>query len=625
MFILFVDYILWVVLYLCWRMFILLRPKHAKIKKSNSKKCARIEAKTMPTILAHITDLHLIVSREEHTQHIKEIFDKISKNVKPTAIIVTGDIVDGRKGDSKFSLYGQYLVNWQPFQEILEAHPEMDFITVAGNHDEVNIQENTDNDHFFSKTTGTSHENYYVQTKIIETNAGKVRIVGFNPFTFPYPPAPLGIFLEPTDEMLEQLKNALNGPEEVICNIVVTHNPSESMINMEKYEAVVGKENNVRALLTGHFHCENPYYHVLSTGAIEAIGTLNEGENSTINVLSIDGGVTSMSPMSLDDEMFIVTNPPPAEQFTDQNYFTDENFRIRVCVFDDRKKTISVFLDGQPIGTMEEDCSEDGKVMYGLDVHCTQKGKHQLMFMGDIVHTQAIIVGPETEEIDSHGLGYYMRVKPLGWMTFSFEVAVLCLLIIPFILDAIPACKRLMNHYTQWAFHDGTFYTGSAAVDYIVAIFSGPLYFLWRFSQCTLRMKLNIFLCHFLHYFIPFQLYFGEKYFTVIGFWFIIYNKKLVFDPSTWISECIHLVAVDLPMFFVASAISDGSNWAGPVYLMVVIGCLPLAAGIWATYALSNMAGGLLSVFTSPTLYKQIIHLTILAIDIYAATKVASM
>jgi predicted MPP superfamily phosphohydrolase len=624
MFVLFIDYLLWPALFVAWRMYYLFKPKLKKIPKSKAKKKVSITKNTMPTTFAHITDLHFIITREEHIQHIKDMFDKIASDIKPDAIVLSGDIVDGRRGDSKFSVYGQYLVNWIPFQEILEYHQDMKFITVAGNHDEVNIQDNNDKDHYFNLTNRTNSDEFYVQSHIIETNAGKVRIVAFNPFSFPYPPSPLGIFLNPTDELLEKLTDALNGTEEVIFNIVVTHNPSESMINQENYEKAISRDNSVRLVLAGHYHVEAPFYHILENGTIEAIGSWNEGESSTISVLSVDGGVTALSPVDLGETLFVVTNPPPAEQFTDQNYYNEGEFRIRVCVFGTQKMRISVFIDGEPIGTMEEDFSENGKTVYGLDAHCEQKGKHQLMFMGDISHTQTFIIGPETEEMESKGLGYYMRVRPLTILTISFEIFVLCILFLPFILDAIPACRSLMHNYTQWVFHDGTFNTGSAFVDYIVAIFAGPLYMLWRFSQCTLRMKLNVFLCHFLHYFVPFFLYFGEKYFTVVGFWFIMYNTKFVLDPSTFISECIHLIAVLFPMFIVASAVSDGSTWEGSIYLIVVIGCIPLAIGIWAIYALSNMADGLLSVFTSPKLYVQIIHLTVLAIDIYASTKVSS-
>lgn len=616
---LFVDYFLWLFLYFMYRFWVWMIPWKRDYKKMRAKEEGKINKEEVPTFVPHITDLHMVRTQPEEEEHIAKLFDILVEKFKPEYVFVTGDMVDGRKDASKFSEYGQYEINWKSMNAIFEKHSKIKFITVAGNHDDIRCNELGGEDHLFVKfCRGGNPDNYVTQTFTLNTSRGKVRIVAFNQSTFPFPPNPLGIFTDIPEESLDKLDAILKEDDGSYFTIMVTHYPVDAIVNSRHYEEVVKKERKIRFQIVGHYHCDYPFYHYVSDGIVECIGTVPENGSGYIQVVSIDNGISVVTPVDLlgPFDYFAITNPPPANQFSPENYYVGNDFRIRVAVWSKEPKKITAYVDGIKVGEMEKDCETDACIIYGIDAHA-ENGKHPLKLEGDVEKIMEFFVGPENEPVKSYGMGYYMRVWPMAICALFFNFMMIALSIGPFFLNWIPATAKLMQNYHNWMWNNGQI-SNSAVADWFIAFFAGPLYFMWRFNFCSTRMQLNVLIVHFMHYLIPFFFYYGKTVFAVF-FWGTITKHRIYFDLSAMMSESIHIMGMSYPYYFIASAVGNGSDKSIPIYCLVTFGLLALIGALWGIWVMASMAGGLLSFFTSPTLMKWIIHGGILIADLVVA------
>ena len=612
MLVLCISYIVWPLLFLFWRMTKLVKPTKEKVPKTVAFKRLEIEKEKKPTFLVHVTDLHLIATNEYSISHTQELFDAIDEIISPEHVILTGDIQDGRLRKSLFAEYGQLYDNWRPILDILQNHQNMKVIACAGNHDECGLSSYDNPSHIFINEFRDGNANeYLVQKHDIQTTSGNVRIVAFNPFFFPYSPCPFGTFLEPTKEMLNELSNSLAPPEKAIFNIIAMHNPQEGLVNAEDFQKVASPENNVRMTLCGHFHTPQPFYHVVGD-CLEAIGPCPENGDMYANIVSIDSGVSNCSSVDLNETVAVITCPPAAEQFTSTSMYVPFSFRIRVAVFEKMGMNIEAFIDGISYGFLTKDCEDEKYIVYGLDVTVSQTGMHTLSLNGGITKTQNFIIGPTAEEREAEGSSFYLRLAPLRNIAIVYNIWIYALLFLPFVLNAIDPIRRYMIKFQSWLFNDGNLGTGNNISDFVWAIFVGPFYKLWRFSQASLMLQLNAIITQLVHYAIPFYLH-VEKPFYAVMFLGVFFGKKYVFDRTTYIAEWFGTLGVPFPCWIFASVIGDGKYYCSTLYFLIAWGFVPLLIGFWAIYALSNMCDGCRAFFTSPTLYRDIICFAICA------------
>ena len=332
----------------------------------------------------------------------------------------------------------------------MKDNPKLKVFTVAGNHDEVSTPSISSISHqYLNCICHGDSTKYEVNTFDIDTSNGRIHIILYNPYFFPYSPCPYGTFLKPTQEQLMELENAVDKSKDCLFNLLMMHHPTGALENSEQFLNVVGPLNNFRYSLVGHYHFEEGYKHVVGHGIVESIGPTPKSCQNFIDIISIDNGISAISTVDTTKPISVVMCPPPADQFVPRNYYIGNDFRVRVAFFDKQPHNVRVNIDGFVCGELEKDFESENYVVYGLNVNCLS-GSHQLFLNGDIEKSMNFIVGKESEERKQFSPGYHLRVKKIVNMAISSDIVMAILLILPFILGNIPFVSSIIKRIDDY-------------------------------------------------------------------------------------------------------------------------------------------------------------------------------
>lgn len=566
-----------------------------------------------PTFIVHITDLHMILSRPKEITHLENMFNFIDEKIQPDCVCVTGDVSDGRIRESVFSTYGQLQKNWEPYVKILNDHPKLKVFTTAGNHDEVAVDSVASQNHQFLRHICLDDPTkFFVSQADIETSNGNVHIIMFNPYFFPYSPCPYGTFLKPTEENLRELEDAVERSENTLFNLLLMHHPIGALENPKEFLNIVNPLNNFRYTLVGHYHYPKSYSHIIGQGIVECIGPTPRKCGNYINILSVDNGLSAINTVDITGDAVVVMCPPPSNQFVPANFYIQNDFRIRVAVFDKSPKRILAHIDGINVGALEKDFEAENYIVYGLDVNASD-GNHALLLMGDIEKTLEFTVGSQSEEKVHYSPEHHLRVKKIEHITIATDLIFAFYLIMPYILSKISSVNKFFRQMENWYMSD-TKFAGNDVFALLLSLILGPFYTMWRFAQAPGKFQTIGILSHLLHWFIPFHFSRGPP-FTTIWFWGISFGCKTIIDKTVWMAEVISIGGVSWPFYNLVLLIGEGEKFDATLIFLLVVGVLLVFGGIWGTYVMANMADGLWALFTSPTLYKTILTFIILCAE----------
>ena len=489
---------LWPVLFVLVSLIFVFRPTFRFHQQVQVDSPAEINTKKEPSFFVHITDIHLTDLNIIHAGKIWNVFHDVSTIIKPDAVLLTGDITDGTQGRGKLQVHGQFEENWRPYIQIVNDHPNLNIIQVAGNHDEVLVDSINSSNHFYNNIVNQNKDDQFIlSTKYVETKNGKVRVVAWNPYRFPMPPVPLYLFAKPTKQMLNNLEKALRPDNTSIFTIVLCHYPLQSIEKIKSSSKKTTEQilaaAGVRYFLSGHFHIPEAFTQRFGKYSVEGIGP-NLIKAHSIALLSIDNEITTYQNIDIEEEIpYIMTIPQPENQFTASSKYLKEEFRARITVFSLMAANISVFIDNNYIGEMEEDLRTDHFITYGIHVK-TNNGVHTIKTDGDIQMSRNFIVGDHDTSTVDIGLIFFLHYKTLMNIVFIIIFAtVSCVFVLPILLDF--AFSKQLKDYGHFLFR--TFPKNERKLSFkkpkqaassvytlakgsIRSIFVGPWYIIWR-------------------------------------------------------------------------------------------------------------------------------------------------
>lgn len=396
---------------------------------SSPKESEFLKLSDLPFYFVQISDLHFTGFVENRKQKVTNILSYISHNIQPPLIIVTGDIVDATASNSdSFQKRKQIEENWidyfealkdseiistdtsmpklkanldnkEVFEPLLNAiHSKTRFhftiinenlqvfkvehngkyptiLEMMGNHDMFNIRNENSESNLFKKYANHQVRSSRIESFIIPwTDKKSIKIVTFNPGSFPFPSAPLGNIIYVDDDTLDLVDKhlaydgeSMNYSEDITndhVNIVVSHFPFTAL-----YTDSPKKQNKVFSktdlILTGHTHpSSRKIYHY--NKLIPHVITPTQSRYYNFGLVTVDLNGHSLvyhqvdyDENNSDNPVACVTFPIPYEQLSNNQIFDFENrsmIPVRLILMNPsaiENNPIHVFIDSKSYGKME--------------------------------------------------------------------------------------------------------------------------------------------------------------------------------------------------------------------------------------------------------------------------------
>ncbi|KAI3459115.1 hypothetical protein Pfo_015778 [Paulownia fortunei] len=185
----------------------------------NSKKREMIELEGGPDDLVwvvQLSDLHFSVHHPERARDFREIVGATLSLIKPSLVLLTGDLTDGKSRD--LLIMKQDENEWIEYQKVMQdvvqrsGLDKSTFYDVRGNHDNFGVPVIGGSLDFFSKYSinGQLQRSGKVNSITIQTSKRKLLFVGFDSTMSSGLRGPTNLFGHPTDELLEEIKSELS-------------------------------------------------------------------------------------------------------------------------------------------------------------------------------------------------------------------------------------------------------------------------------------------------------------------------------------------------------------------------------------------------------------------------------
>lgn len=305
-----------------------------------------------------VSDLHL--SNRGHFDRQKD-FEEFTKTYidifHPKAILVTGDITDGRKPNSTLDS-GQQIEEWQAYSRALEKSKAKDktfWLDVRGNHDNFNVYNPSDPNNLYRQYSvmGKTHERNYMQI-ITDDSGKKYSFFGVDEVQSPGLKIPFNFLGIVKDADLEELRKYKQEAKE---------NDSQYSIWFAHYptSSIASPNEGLRNIIDGPYLCG--HYHTIGNMVIKMHASQQPGfvelelgdwkYNRRIRLAAIDHQLFSMVDFRYKKfPVALMTNPKQA-QYDMPKYEPVERIHksthIRVIAFSNASITkILIEIDNQP-------------------------------------------------------------------------------------------------------------------------------------------------------------------------------------------------------------------------------------------------------------------------------------
>lgn len=614
---------MWPILYALFWLSCVFRPSIYTIPDMQGRRKAEFIPGVNPEFLTHVSDLHLSDGSVQHSAKVWRIFHNMSELVRPKATIITGDITDGGAKKGRLTVHGQFEKNWRPFLQIRDDHSNLRVIASAGNHDEIMVASASHKLHLYNRYINDGNASDFVmKSHYVDIGRDKLKVIVFNPFTFPVPPIPLYLFAEPTVEMLDNLEAEIqrdDGSTEVIvaCHYPIQSTASRSKNSKGKTLEEILVSNNVRYYLVGHFHTNGYTYHRMNN-TIEVIAVPPLKVNY-MGVIANDNDVWSYTICDLDDDYIsILSFPPPMDQFTEKNPYVDNDFRVRFIVFDKHPLTLSLSVDGVEKGRLERDYEDEKYVIYGFDLSL-ENGPHKLVIDGDITLEREFLVGDSSKQTYELGVSFYLRLEPIWGVVIWCQSLTILHFLLPPILNRF--FKAQMKQFGDWLFreknpkkidHKGPFLKTKKAATFCCcvslnvfkSITLGPLYSIWRYYSVSKKIKVWLLVLYGVIATLPFYYVKGaDNKLGVVWSWGFSATQKTTVDIYTLLYFTFLTYLIIVSLHFLAGLVTEAHRWSYRLAVEFIGWTCPVIFGMWLAPMLSYMGGGLFSLLTNPFLY----------------------
>lgn len=309
-----------------------------------------------------ITDLHISHTAPAREKDLREFCDTYVDIIKPDAVLVTGDITDGRKPNTTFDS-GPQLSEWLAYSRAVTDSGVLNrtnWLDIRGNHDNFNVMRPEDSNILYRQYSirGKEHSRNYEVT--IQSKDGKnYTFIAVDEVQTPGLKIPLNFIGIVKDQDLKELKRFKDLAEERNSQYKVwfAHYPTSSIASPNE-----GLRNIIDGpYLCGHFHTIGNLVLKMHATQQPGFAEVELGDwkyNRRLRLAAIDHQLFSLVDVPFRQfPIALMTNPKNAE-FSMPKYEPAgrilNSTHIRVIAFSNVSiSNVKLNIDGQLIGDME--------------------------------------------------------------------------------------------------------------------------------------------------------------------------------------------------------------------------------------------------------------------------------
>ncbi|PIN23203.1 hypothetical protein CDL12_04065 [Handroanthus impetiginosus] len=216
--------------------------------------------------VVQLSDLHFSVHHPERARDFREIVGPTLSFIKPSLVLLTGDLTDGKSKD--LLIMKQDEEEWIEYQKVMQdivrrsGLNKSTFYDVRGNHDNFGVPLIGGPFDFFSNYSinGQLQRGGKVNSITIQTTKRKVLFVGFESTMSSGLRGPTNLFGHPTDELLEEINSELSQwdsqPGQPVTKVSFGHFPLSFSAASKSGKTLkdIFIMNSLAAYLCGHLH-----------------------------------------------------------------------------------------------------------------------------------------------------------------------------------------------------------------------------------------------------------------------------------------------------------------------------------------------------------------------------------
>lgn len=410
-----------------------------------------------------VTDLHLSCrGNPERESDFVEFSKSYIDIIKPDAVLVTGDITDGRKANTSFGT-GPQLQEWLSYNDAVvksNAPNKTAWLDIRGNHDNFNVYRPEDPNTLYRQYSiqGKLHErNYY---HILEKYGKNYTFIGVDEVQTPGLKIPFNFIGLVKDEDLTELKRFKEISKEYNSqyNVWFAHYPTSSIASPNE-----GLRNIIDGpYLCGHFHTIGNLVTKMHATQQPGFAELELGDwkyNRRVRLAAIDHQLFSFVDVGFKQFPIALMTNPRRPQYSMPKYEPVDralnSTHIRVIAFSNASITkVELSIDGKPKHEMRK--ISDGP-LYVMDWNPKEysKGLHDAqIYVSDaagknIIYSESFSLDNTKEDFDLGAKVLLRAYFKSCVMSIFFFVVVICNL--PMIVLKIVSYKHeevsLKRHY----------------------------------------------------------------------------------------------------------------------------------------------------------------------------------
>lgn len=571
---------------------------------------ASLSYEKIPLITIHLSDTHVTPVSTSNTEHITSIFSQVIQ-LSPDMLFVTGDLIDGRRSKSYFSLRGQYENNLELLNSIIDdvgvKTSGIKTFFVAGNHDMLAVNSNSDEDNLFKKYFVNESDDYYIQ---VDDDHSDYRVITFNCYDPPTSSNPFGFIPYVNSSLLEKLEASFSDTK---YNILLTHTPKYSLWSGKSKSGKTIRDliGEPIATMTGHYH--PPYMEAIPTkNSLMVVAPAAVSSNNVV-LTTFDGSNVFAHEITPDDtDILLPTYPIPDEQITDSTIFNTNSFEARLLVYSSETQSSSaqVVIDDNQEYNMEQSShtfSNPNFTFFRCNITVEDYGRHYITFKYEgLEESYSFYTGSRLDRYSASGRMYRLVD---GWVMLTIALCTwvyMSIRLIPYwMFDKINLYKRMevrlcsndpgFNASTEWLALESAFF----------------------FISCNRILPLYIYawliFLHLVPLFLPILILpTGKPGHSNIGAAFgfgMVVKGELKLCGLFFLIWTLYIVLFQMPSMSICLAIYYEQCWTHYTFV------LALAFILWCL--LCSTSGGVIAFFGSPATYLYFLDIGIIALYWY--------
>lgn len=293
------------------------------------------------TWFVQVSDLHISQFTDPARQtDLIELLRFVGQDVKPLAVLVTGDLTDAKEADHQGSR--QFVEEWQMYRKILNASDivsKTTYLDIRGNHDNFDVA--TENDDLYQKYSEQGRRNHHSYVRRLSQGNKTFGIMALDASPHPGLKRPFNFFGTITATELQRIEPLMKEARQNDHTIFMGHYPTSSITIQDKISIRDLLANSI--YLCGHYHTAINYNREMFSRFPSGLLELEMGDwkdNRRFRILSFDHGHFSFSDFTFESNdgpivTSVLTNPKNPYAWLD--YERNANLKhsqfVRLLVF----------------------------------------------------------------------------------------------------------------------------------------------------------------------------------------------------------------------------------------------------------------------------------------------------